>query len=382
MKKYIEEDFTELNETFDKMPYELQLLKKQEKVREFYSRNKFSVEPMPIIPNPQPLNYRHKVIVSATNIKANGKYKLCLGLFKEGSKFIIPGVVNHIHDIGINHLLVTIESILQKYKIEAYSQKSFRGMIKHILVRKSYNDKTMMVVFVTQGHIFPNHKAIINEILSKHPLVKTVVQNIHKIDTPVVMLEKNLILYGPGYIEDQIGNLRFRLSPNSFFQINPLQMINLYKCAVDFADIQPNDFVMDCYSGIGTLSLIAALKAKEVIAIESSGQAIKDAIINKKLNNFNNVDFQLSNVEDYMFDYDKKVDVLIMDPARDGADEKFINAIRKLLPKRIVYISCFIESQIRDLLLLKDLYVIDRVQPVDMFSFTSHIETVTRLTLK
>lgn len=382
MKKYVEEDFTELNETFDKMPYDQQLKLKQDKVSETFRKNRFSVDVLPIIANPQPLNYRHKVIVSATNVKTNGKFKIRLGLYKEGTKTIIPGVVNHIHDTDINKLLLTVESVLQKYKLEAYSPKSPKGMIKHILVRKSYSQKTLMLVFVTQGHVFPNHKSIINEIVREHPFVKTVVQNIHSIDTPVVLLDKNQILYGPGYIEDSINGLKFRLSPTSFYQINPIQMMNLYEKTLEYGRIQNNDSIMDCYSGIGTLSLLAAKNAKDVIAIEANPNAVKDAIINKKTNKIDNVDFRLSNVEDFIFDYDKSVDLLIMDPAREGADPRFLEAIKKLKPARIVYISCFVETQVRDLLILKDLYDIISVQPIDMFSYTSHVETVVSLSIR
>jgi len=382
MKYYNEDDVIEINEKFDKMPYLEQLNLKQKSISDIFSRNRFSLTLKSIIPNPKPLNYRHKVVVSATNVKFNRKYKIALGLYKEGTKHIIPGVVNHIHDSDINNLLVTVEKVLQKYKFEAYSPKYEKGIIKHVLVRKSYYDKTMMLVFVTQGHIFPNHKLVVKDIVTLHPKVITVIKNIHNIDTPVVLLDKNLLLYGSGFIEDRIQDLKFRLSPNSFYQVNPIQMMNLYKVAMEFANISMTDTVMDCYSGIGTLSLIAAKQAKEVIAIESNINSVKDALYNKKANEINNVNFQLSEVENYLYDYEKPIDILIMDPARDGASQKFIDAIKKLKPAKIVYISCSVETQVRDLFMLDDLYKVERVQPVDMFSYTSHVETCVLLERK
>jgi len=159
-------------------------------------------------------------------------------------------------------------------------------------------------------------------------------------------------------------------------------MMNLYKVAMEFANISMTDTVMDCYSGIGTLSLIAAKQAKEVIAIESNINSVKDALYNKKANEINNVNFQLSEVENYLYDYEKPIDILIMDPARDGASQKFIDAIKKLKPAKIVYISCSVETQVRDLFMLDDLYKVERVQPVDMFSYTSHVETCVLLERK
>ena len=240
----------------------------------------------------------------------------------------------------------------------------------------------MMVVIVTQEHILPNNKDLVKEIVKSNPTVRTVVQNIHKIDTPVVMLDNNKVLYGKGFIEDEIDGIKFRLSPNSFYQVNPMQMMNLYKYALDQAFLSKKAYVMDCYSGIGTISLLAAKRAKEVIAIESNGEAVKDAMINKKENNISNVMFYQSDVSDFMYDISKQVDVLIMDPARDGADQEFIDAVLKLKPKRIVYISCFVETQVRDIQRFKEVYKLLSIQPVDMFSYTSHVETVAILELK
>ncbi|HPJ24399.1 MAG TPA: hypothetical protein PK113_05755, partial [Bacillota bacterium] len=259
-------DLLGINEAYDQMPYEKQLESKQQMISDSLARNLFDITPQKIIENPQPLYYRHKVIVSATNVNMKGRNQLRLGLYKEGTKTIIPGVDNHLHDKDIIQVLKTIEEVLRKYKLEAYSPKYTRGIIKHVLVRKSYQNKSMLVVIVTQGFIFPNHKQIVKDIRQKHPQIETVIQNIHHIDTPVVLLENYKTLYGPGYMLDEIEGLKFRISANSFYQVNPIQMMRLYKEALTVATIKENDVIMDCYSGIGTLALLAARKAKEVIA--------------------------------------------------------------------------------------------------------------------
>ncbi len=382
MKHTSDEDWYPINTMFDRMSYKDQLNEKQKMVNRAYKSKNISVYPLPVLRNPKPLNYRHKVIVSATNIRVNNRFKLRLGLYVEGSKDIKPGVENHIHDEDINRVLVTVEQILQKYKFEAYTRQYRKGIIKHVMIRKSHFDHSMMLIFVTQGHVFPNHKKMIHEIVGIHPEVKTVIQNIHSIDTPIVLLDQSKLLFGTGYIEDEISGLRFRLSPNSFYQVNPIQMKNLYDIGLEYANITKNDIVMDCYSGIGTISLLAAATAKEVIAIEANKDAVKDAILNKKMNQVQNVRFELADVENYMFDYNQPINVLIMDPPRDGASLRFIEAIKKLKPSRIVYISCFVETQVRDIEQLSDLYEVVKIQPVDMFSYTSHVETVTLLERK
>lgn len=380
--RYFEDDFTYSNEAYDNMQYDKQIELKQKMISEALTRNRFDITPNKMIRNENPLYYRHKVIVSATNTKTNGRYLFRLGLYKEGTKTIIPGVDNHLHDKDIIQVLKTIEIVLRKFKFEAYTPKYPKGIIKHVLVRKSYHNKTMLVVIVTQGYIFPNNKKVVQEIVKKHPQIQTVIQNIHTIDTPVVLLDKFKVLYGNGYIEDEIEGLKFRISSNSFYQVNPMQMMRLYEEALNRADIQSDDVVMDCYSGIGTLALLASKKAKKVIAIESNKEAIKDALFNKKINQIDNVYFHCSNVEDFMFDYDEKIDVLIMDPARDGADSKFIEALLRLEPSKIIYVSCFIETMIRDVQKLSKKYKLVSLQPVDMFSYTSHVESVSLLELK
>lgn len=358
--------------------YQKQLHMKDEHVSNLYKKERIPSKINSITQSKQPKNYRHKVVLSATQIKE----KLKLGLYRENSKTVIPYLDCHIQDQEINMLLKTVEKVLNNFKIPAYHIDREKGIIKHVMVRKSYATKDLMLIFVTHDYLLPNAKKIIQEIIAKHPKVVTVIQNIHKKKTHLVLLDEEKILYGPGYIEDEIDGIKFKLSSKSFYQINPVQMIELYHKALELAQIKSSEVVMDTYSGVGTISLLAAKKAKHVIAIETNQQAHKDAMINKKMNQISNITFVHSPVEEYMKNYQGKIDCLIMDPTRDGASKSFLEAVLRLKPKRIVYISCEPSTQVRDIKELISQYRIHHVQPVDMFSQTVHVESIVLLSLK
>ena len=357
--------------------YEAQLKMKEDHLKKlFYSlyyRGSFEV-----VPNPKPLHYRHKVVLSATT----HKNKLRLGLYREKTKEVIPFLKCFLHDEKTNLVLATLEELLNKYKIPAYDIDKNTGILKHILIRKSYAKGNMMVVFVTHGNLLPNSKKIIQELRQIHPDVTSVTQNIHNKKTSFVLLEDEKVLFGPGFIYDEISDLKFRLSARSFYQVNPLQMIKLYQKAIDLLEIKSTDVIMDTYSGIGTISLLAAKKAKEVIAVETNQQAHQDALHNRKENNSLNTRFVHNDVERFIETYQGTVDGLIMDPTREGSTEKFLNAVLKLKPKKIVYISCEPMTQVRDIKILQKNYEIRKVVGVDMFSQTVHVESITLLSLK
>ncbi len=356
--------------------YQLEL--KQKKIKELFEQASLNVEIKNVIKNEQPLHYRHKVVLSATT----SKQKLRLGLYREKTKKVIPFLNCFIQDQEINLVMKSVEELLNQYKISAYDIDKKSGIIKHVLMRKSYANQDLMLVFVTQGNLFPNHKPIIQKLISLHPKIKTVVQNIHRKDTRLVLLEEEKILYGKGFIEDEIDGIKFRLSPRSFYQVNPRQMEKLYQKAIELADIKKHEVILDTYSGVGTISLLMSKKAKHVYAIEINKDAHHDAVFNKNNNNIKNVTMILDDVEKRMLELDQQIDCLIMDPTRDGASIKFLESVLKLRPKRIVYISCEPKTQVRDLKILSEKYDIKVSIPVDMFSQTIHVESITFLSLK
>lgn len=364
------------------MTYKNQLKTKQKLIEKAFLPLKSKVPVSSILKNPMDKHYRHKVTVSATSKYVGKSVKLRLGMFKENTHKIEPGFSHFIHDNDINTVLAVIESILNDYKISAYDIKKRKGILKHVLIRKSYLTQDMLVVFVTNTKFFPNHKQIVKDLREEFSQIKTVIQMVQNKHTPIALYGDAITLFGPGYIIDGFDQLTFKLSAKSFYQVNPIQMINLYHHAIDLAQIKKTDVVMDCYAGIGTISLLAAKHANKVIGIEVNRQAVIDAKENIKKNHMINVTFVQSDVEDYMASFHGKVDVLILDPTRTGATPKFLNAVKKLKPKKIVYISCFVETQVRDIKQLLTQYEVTHIQPVDMFSYTEHVETITLLSLK
>ncbi len=358
--------------------YTHQLALKEAHVKDLFVENQIFCEVNPIVKSERPLHYRHKVVLSA---KTN-KQKLRLGLYREHTREVLPFLGCFIHDKNANEVLRTIEMLLNKYKIPAYDLKSETGILKHVLIRKSYDRNEMMVVFVTNGNLLPNAKKISQDLVKKHKSVVTTVQNIHRKKTHLVLLEEEKVIYGPGYLIDKIDDLSFKLSAKSFYQVNPEQMFKLYSKAIEMSKINKDEVVLDAYSGIGTLSLLLSKKAKQVIAVEVNKDAHYDALNNKKYNQITNIDFVCEDVSHYVKTLDKHIDVLFMDPTRDGSTKEFLNAVVELKPKKIVYISCEPKTQVRDIVMLNEYYDVVEIQPVDMFSQTAHVENIVLLTLK
>ncbi|MBN3490313.1 23S rRNA (uracil(1939)-C(5))-methyltransferase RlmD [Acholeplasma equirhinis] len=362
---------------FEKLTVEKQLEVKQKMVADLFGK-----ETLPIIPNPKPKHYRHKAVLSAVNVKLTKNFQIRLGLYIEGSKEIKPRLGHFLHHPGIDKIFEDVEKLLIKYKMRAYHEKSGEGIIKHVMIRKSYAFNEYMVIFATQGTLFPNHKDFTKELVSLHPEIKTVIQNIHRKDTKLILLEEEKIFYGPGYIIDQIDDLRFQISSRAFYQVNPEQMMNLYHKSLEIAQINTKQLVLDCYSGIGTITLLASKLAHHVYGFEINDASVKDAVNNKKINDIKNVTFVQGDVENLIEAFDKPVDLLIMDPTREGASLKFNQALLKLMPNKILYISCDPVTQARDIKQLSKFYRIKTVQPVDMFTYTQHVESIVLLSLK
>ena len=244
-----------------------------------------------------------------------------------------------------------------------------------------------MVVIVTGSLVFPGKNEFIKRLKEENKEIKTIVHNVNSRSTSVVLGDKMEVVFGKGYIKDKLCGLDFNISPKSFYQVNPLQTENLYNKAIEMADIKKTDRVLDTYSGIGTISLACARKAKEVVAVEIVPDAVRDSIKNAKENKITNVRFYLDDASRFMVNSAKKketFDCVFMDPPRKGSDKAFLDSLILLKPKRIVYISCNPETQVNDLkyLLSKNKYEIKEIQPVDMFPRTEHVECVTLLERK
>ena len=239
------------------------------------------------------------------------------------------------------------------------------------------------MVLVAVSPIFKLQKPFLKKLLEKHPEISTVILNINDRFTPVILGKREKVIYGSGYIEDILCTHRFRISPSSFYQVNPVQTEVLYRKAVEFAALTGSETVLDAYCGIGTIGITASDKAKQVVGVEINHAAVRDAITNARLNSIKNCWFTVGDAGEYMQQMLRdghRPDVVFMDPPRAGSDERFISSLLAAAPERIVYISCAPDTLARDLrLITAGGYTVQKIQPVDMFPFTEHIECVVKL---
>ena len=307
------------------------------------------------------------------------------GTYEENSHRIVDTSDCMIEDSQCTDIIKDIKELIASFKYQPYDEDAGKGMIRHILLRKGFSTKEIMLVIVTAGVAFPSKNNFLKALCEKHPEITTIVQNINDRRTSMVLGKRNIVLKGKGYIEDVLCGCRFRISPTSFYQINHQQTEKLYKKAIQLADISKNDTVIDAYCGIGTIGIAASRKAGKVIGVELNSEAVSDAKINASINNIKNATFINADAGDFLVEYAKnaKADVVIMDPPRSGSTPEFLNSLLKIKPDRIVYISCGPDTQARDVkVLVKGGYKVTACQPFDLFPHTEHVETVVLLSYK
>lgn len=359
---------------FSEMPYERQLEKKQKEMEKLLGR--FG-KVAPIIGMEQPYHYRHKVNAAFGYEKG----KVISGVYEEHSHKLVQ--VDHclIEHEKADEIILTIRSLLKDFKIRTYDEKTDLGLLKHVMVRVSHATGQIMVILVLRSPILPSKNHFVKALVKKHPEITTVVLNVNDKRTTMVLGKRDIVLYGKGYIEDALCGVTFRLSPQSFYQINPVQTNLLYEKAIEFAHLTGRENVIDAYCGIGTIGLVAAANgAKSVLGIELNPEAVKDARENARRNSAGNVRFIEADAGQYMVGMvaeGQKADVVFMDPPRSGSDEAFLSSVCRLAPDRIVYISCGPDTLARDLkYLTKHGYRVVKIQPFDLFPMTVHVETV------
>lgn len=362
------------------MDYGSQLKEKQKYVQKLL---KNYGKPEPILGMENPYYYRNKVHAVYKHQK-NGE--IISGIYEEGTHKVVPVESCQIENQEADKVIQTIRKLAKSFKIKIYNEDSGYGLLRHVLIRYGRVTGEMMVVLVAASPIFPSKNNFVKALRKEHPEITTVVLNINDKSTSMVLGERNIILYGKGYIEDELCGCRFRISPNSFYQVNPVQTEVLYQKAISLAGLSGKEKVIDAYCGIGTIGLIAASHCKEVIGIELNREAVKDAIGNAKRNGIKNVRFYQGDAGDFlvsMAQKGEKADVVFMDPPRAGSGEKFMESAVKMGPEKIVYISCNPDTLERDLkYLTRKGYQVDRICPVDMFPFTDNIENVCLLSRK
>lgn len=330
-----------------------------------------------------PYHYRNKV-QAAFGLDRRG---MISGIYQSSSRRIVPIDSCLIEDEKCDAVIVTIRKLADRFKLGVFNQNSLKGFLRHVLVKRSFSTGQLMVVLVTGTPIFPNKNDFIKALLKEHPEITTIVQNICTRTTPLLLGDRSIILHGEGKIEDELLGCRFRISPKSFYQVNPIQTEKLYSIAMKYLDLKGSENVLDAYSGTGTLGILAAKAgAGKVTCVELNEEAVKDAKENAKLNGFDNIDFICADATEYIKTLAAKcakLDSVIMDPPRAGSTAAFMGAVVKLGPKNVVYISCNPETLARDLIYFsRNGYKVRKITPVDMFPHTNHVETVVLLSRK
>ena len=360
------------------LSYEEEIKEKEEYVNKLFSSigyKKF----VEVVKADNPYYYRNKVMMA---FKLSKTKKVVSGIYEEHSRKIVPVNDCLIQSEEINRVLKSVNIALSKNKITPFVNG---GFVKHVLVRHAIKTNQIMVVIVTASEMFPGRANFVKDLLKLEPKVTTIIQNIQSRDTSIVLGTKERVLYGKGFIVDELCGLKFKLSARSFFQINPVQTEKLYSIAMEFANLRVGNTVIDAYSGIGTIGMVASKTCGKVICVENNPDAVNDAKFNAKFNNISNVNFYCEDSTKFINELALnkiKVDCVILDPPRTGTTYNFISAIAKMGVKRVVYVSCGPETLIRDLKIFKDFgYEIKNAKCVDMFSKTEHVECVCTLTL-
>ena len=362
------------------VPYKEQLAAKQKRMKKLLG--KFA-NVKPIIGMDDPFYYRNKVHAVFDRDK---KGNIICGTYEAKTHKVVPIEECMIEDRISQEIIRTIRDMLKSFRIKTYDEDTGYGLLRHVLVRRGFSTDEIMVVLVIGSPIFPSKNNFVKALRKKYPQITTVVLNVNAKKTSMVLGERDIVIYGKGYIRDTLCGCTFRISPQSFYQVNPVQTEILYKTAIEYAGLGRKETVIDAYCGIGTIGLVAAKRAKNVIGVELNPDAVRDARINAKENKITNARFYQGDAGEFMenmAENGEHADVVFMDPPRTGSDKKFMSSVIKLNPSRIVYISCGPETLARDLeYLTKHGYDVRKIQPVDMFSFTDHCENICLLTKK
>lgn len=358
------------------MEYQQQLKEKQQLINRLLRE---AGRPEPIIGMENPYHYRNKVHAVYRHLRSG---EVVAGTYQEGSHRVVPVENCQIEDPRAGEVIQTIRRLLKSFRIKIYNEDSGYGFFRHVLIRTARKTGQMLVVLVAVSPVFPSKNNFVKALKKEHPFITSVVLNVNDRDTSMVLGDRNIILSGKGYIEDELCGLRFRISPSSFYQVNPVQTEILYQKAMELAQLTGKERVIDAYCGIGTIGLIAAKHAGQVIGVELNREAVRDAVDNCKRNGIRNARFFARDAGEFltaMAASGERADVVFMDPPRSGSSKAFLNSLKILAPERIVYISCGPETLARDLKILADSYQAGKIQPVDMFPFTGHAEVVVQL---
>lgn len=359
----------------------------QEQLREKEKRVKKILSPYcrveGIVGMEQPLYYRNKVHAV---FGEDQKHRPISGIYEERTHRIVSVDSCLIENQTADGIIVSIRELLPSFKIRPYNEDTGYGLLRHVLIRTGQFSGQIMVVLVLASPILPSKNNFVKALLKLHPEITTIVVNVNERSTSMVLGEKEQVIYGKGYIEDTLCGKTFRISSKSFYQVNPVQTEILYAKAMEYAGLTGRETVVDAYCGTGTIGIIASDRAKQVIGVELNADAVRDARCNAKINQVRNIRFYQKDAGKFLLEMvsqGTKADVVLMDPPRSGSSEEFLEAVVRMAPGKVVYISCNPETLGRDLKYLTGRgYRAERAAAVDMFPFTGHVETVCLLSKK
>ncbi|MEJ1312156.1 23S rRNA (uracil(1939)-C(5))-methyltransferase RlmD [Latilactobacillus sakei] len=364
------------------LAYPAQLTFKRNQILNVFQKAHLDIPVQPTLGMTDPTGYRNKAQVPVRFIDG----ALMTGFYRKHSHQVMPMEDFYIQDPKIDEAIKVVRDILRRFYIDPYNEDTHKGVLRTIMVRHGYYSHEMMIVFITRSKKLPAAREIAIEIKKALPEVVSIMQNVNAAQTNVIFGDQTKLIAGRDFIRDELMGLKFEISAQSFYQVNPVQTEVLYQEAIEATELTGNETVIDAYSGIGTISLAVAKHAKQVYGVEVVESAVMDARHNAKINAIDNVEFTLGKAEDVMAQWQTdglQVDALIVDPPRKGLEPSFIEAVGQLKPAKMVYVSCNPTTLARDLdLLAAQGYQAEGTQPVDMFPQTLHVESVTKLVLK
>lgn len=337
----------------------------------------------PVIGMDNPYHYRNKVHAVFHRDK---KGNVICGTYEQGTHHVLSVDECLIEDKKSQEIIRTVKKLAVSFKLQIFDEDTGRGLLRHALVRRGFSTGEIMVVLVLSSPVMPSKKNFVKALLKEHPEITTIILNVNSKKTSMVLGDKEEVIYGSGYIKDELCGCMFRISSKSFYQVNPVQTHTLYMKAMEYADLKGKERVIDAYCGIGTIGMVAAKTAGSVIGVELEPAAVRDARTNAKYNGINNIEFRQGDAGEFMVQMaakGEKADVVFMDPPRAGSSQRFLKSLVTLAPKKVVYISCGPDTLARDLkYLVSNGYKVEKLQPVDMFPLTEHCEVVCLLSRK
>ncbi|MEG1732911.1 MAG: 23S rRNA (uracil(1939)-C(5))-methyltransferase RlmD [Longicatena sp.] len=357
---------------------------KKKQVQNLCKKAKLSCKVQDVLSMDQSVAYRNKIIVGFLKDK---NHKVQAGFYEELTHRIVPYTSCVLHPNICDEIIQSIVQLMNKFRIEPYDEDRKRGLLRHVIIRYGTISKQIMVVLVVNSNVFPARKNFVQALLQKHREITTVVQNVNTRKTSIVLGEQERVLYGKGYIEDELLDCKYRISAKSFYQINHEQTEVLYQKAIELLALKGHETVLDAYCGIGTIGMYVSRYVKQVLGVEVNKDAIHDANANASANHIKNIRFVCDDASKFMSKLTAKkerLDVVIMDPPRSGSSEEFIRSVSRSAPAKVLYISCNPQTQVRDILIFQKYgyHLASDILLVDLFPNTMHVESVVLMTRK